>query len=156
VSMFSGFSSSSFVLGAICGVFLATFWFSAGIPIPFSTNIHEEGRTENVLVASENISVSDQSAGDTVIVDSISTSSGVWVAVREMNGREFGNVLGAVHVATPQELIIVPLLRATESGRSYAVELYRNDNNGEYAFGVNSVYIDFETGERVVGFFTTE
>jgi hypothetical protein len=79
----------------------------------------------------------------------------VWVAVREVVGDELGNVLGAVRVSGPKSGVSVPLLRATEPGRSYAVQLYRDDGNGAFDVVVNSVYVDFDTGARVVAYFTT-
>jgi hypothetical protein len=154
----SGFSSSSFVLGAICGVFLAGVWFSLGATLPFSKTSLPEVQAElpGESTATNVLMVEDQPAGDSVVIESLSVSHGVWVAVREMNGRDFGNVLGAIHVQGPQGVFSIPLLRATEPKRSYVVQLYRNDNNGNYDPAVNSVYVDFETGKRVVEFFTTE
>ncbi len=80
---------------------------------------------------------------------------GVWVAVRETSGRDLGNVLGATRVVGPHSNIEVSLLRPTEPNRTYAVELYRDDNNGAFDPAVNSVYVDFDTGARVVAYFTT-
>jgi hypothetical protein len=80
---------------------------------------------------------------------------GVWVAVRELSAGELGNVLGAVRVGGPRSNVSIPLLRATEAGHQYAVELYRDDNNGVFDPAVNSVYVDFGTGARVVVYFKT-
>ena len=80
---------------------------------------------------------------------------GVWVAVREVQGGDLGNVLGAARASGPRSNLSVPLLRATEPGHSYAVELYRDDNGGAFDPSVNSVYVDFTTGARVVEYFTT-
>lgn len=80
---------------------------------------------------------------------------GVWVAVREVNGTDLGNVLGAERVVGPHGNITVSLLRPTEPNRSYAVQLYRDDNSGNFDPAINSVYVDFDTGARVVAFFNT-
>jgi hypothetical protein len=80
---------------------------------------------------------------------------GVWVAIREVSGRDLGNVLGAVRVVGPHTSVVVPLLRATEPNRSYAVQLYRDDGDGAFDPSINSVYVDFDTGARVVEYFTT-
>lgn len=80
---------------------------------------------------------------------------GVWVAVREVQGNDLGNVLGAARAAGPRSNLSVPLLRATKAGRQYAVELYRDDNGGSFDPAANSVYVDFDTGARAVAYFTT-
>ena len=91
-----------------------------------------------------------------VTVESVTVPPpGVWVAVREMNGNELGNVLGAAWVNGPKSEVSVSLLRATKPGSSYAVQLYRDDGTGVFDSSINSVYVDFDTGTRVVAYFTT-
>ena len=100
--------------------------------------------------------MSDQAAGSAVIVDSVTVPPpGVWVAVRETGGDTLGNVLGAMRVGGPRMNVSVPLLRATEPGHTYAVQLYRDDNNGLFDPTLNSVYVDFTTDARVVVYFKT-
>lgn len=102
------------------------------------------------------VSVSDQAAGEVVIIESVTVPPpGVWVAVREVFGRDLGNILGAVRVSGPQSNISVPLLRATEPGLSYAVELYRDDGGKTFDLTSDSVYVDFATGASVITYFTT-
>lgn len=103
------------------------------------------------------VEVADQTAGEIVLIDAVTVPPpGVWVAVRETAGSDLGNVLGAARVSGPQSDILVPLLRNTLPGRTYAVELYRDDNAGLFDPGVNSAYVDFDTGARVVERFHTE
>jgi hypothetical protein len=149
-------SLPSFIVGALSGLLIALIWVSAGDmknqPVPASSieNFVDEGNESGA------ISVGGQPSGIEVFVESVTVPPpGVWVAVREMNGRELGNVLGALRVPGPQGPFAVSLLRATEPARTYAIQLYRNDNNGEYDPQVNSVYVDFDTGKRVVAYFTT-
>lgn len=114
------------------------------------------GSTKPTATESGAVSVADQSAGTRVTVESVTVPPpGVWVAVREMNGNDLGNVLGAVRVTGPRTAVAVPLLRATEAGSTYAIELYRDDGNDEFNLSTDSVYVDFATGEPVIAYFTT-
>lgn len=140
------------------GMLLAGAWFLGGPGgnFQFASPSSLATTTETSFKDSGAVSVADQHAGPDVIVESVTVPPpGVWVAVHEMNVGNLGNVLGAVRVVGPHTNISVSLLRATEPGRSYAVELYRDDNNGEFDPSVNSVYVDFDTGARVVSYFMT-
>ena len=75
--------------------------------------------------------------------------------MREVTDGNLGNVLGAARVNGPRSSISISLLRATEPNRSYAAELYRDDNNGSFDPSLNSVYVDFDTGVRAVAYFST-
>ena len=150
------FSSTSFVAGVVFGVLLAGAWFFGGAsrlipqPVPLAADTAPQTPESTAL------SVGNQSAGDTVFVESVGVPPpGVWIAVREVNGNNLGNVLGAARVNSPRTAVSVSLLRATEPGRSYAVELYRDDNDGVFDPSANSVYVDFDTGARIVAYFTT-
>jgi hypothetical protein len=102
------------------------------------------------------ISVQNQSPGESVAIESVTVPPpGVWVAVREVQGTDLGNVLGAARVGGPRSNFSVSLLRATEPGHTYAVELYRDDGSGNFDLANDSVYVDFDTGQRVVAYFTT-
>lgn len=156
--MIKDFSLSSFVGGALVGVLLAGVWFFGNNATLMLMPPQQElsSTSSNTATSSDAVSVSDQQSGSAVTVDSLTVPPpGVWIAVRELERNDLGNVLGAVRVSGPQSNISVPLLRATEPGRTYAVELYRDDNNGAFAPGLNSVYVDFTTGSRVVVYFKT-
>ena len=143
------------------GMSLAYAWFSSGgsslIPIssyPFVATT--TGITSQQIPESGVVSAAGQPAGDSVVVESITVPPpGVWAAVREVNGNDLGNVLGAARVNGPRSSVVVPLLRATESGRPYAVELYRYDGNDSFDLASLSVYVDFNTGAPAVAYFTT-
>ena len=148
----------SFVAGVMLGALLVGAW-SLGDGTLFTTRLPSASlatTTASALPDSGAVAVADQSSGDTVIVESVTVPPpGVWVAVREVQAGDLGNVLGAVRASGPRSTLSIPLLRATEPSHSYAVELYRDDNNGAFDPSVNSVYVDFATGARVVSYFTT-
>ncbi len=156
--MMQRFSMGSFVAGVMLGALLVGAWLLGGadgltFPASFSPS---STTTESALLESGAVSVADQPSGENVTVESVTVPPpGVWVAVREANGSDLGNVLGAARVVGPHSAVVVSLLRPTEPSRSYAVELYRDDNNGAFDPSINSVYVDFDTGARVVAYFTT-
>lgn len=152
------FSSNSFVAGIMVGVLLAGLWFLGGDATSriSALSLSQATTTDVTVLKSNSISVVNQPAGDTVIVESVTVPPpGVWVAVREVTGSDLGNVLGAARVSGPRSNVSIALLRATEPGRAYAVQLYRDDDNGSFDVAVNSVYVDFDTGARVVAYFKT-
>jgi len=155
--MMQRFSTSSFVIGVMLGIILAGAWFlGKDSPIlPVSSFLADNDKGESLPV-SGSIVVADQAAGPEVVVKSVAAPVyGIWVAIREVDEKDLGNVLGAARVSGLQTNIIVSLLRATEPSRPYAVELYRDDNNGAFDPSANSVYVDFDTGSRAVAYFKT-
>ncbi|MFZ1987522.1 MAG: hypothetical protein WAV21_00610 [Minisyncoccia bacterium] len=103
------------------------------------------------------VSVQDQKAGTTVEVESISiaATANLWVAVAETDSEEITRVLGAARVVSGAGKIEINLLRATIPNTSYAVVLYRDDGDQIFDLYKDSVYIDFESGKRVVVPFKT-
>jgi len=149
-------------LGAfIIGMLLASAWFlesrlpGAGSASPITST--STAATSSLATATTGIlAVHDQSAGSTVFVDSVQVPSpGVWVAVEELRDGSLGNILGAARVTAPATGVTVNLLRATVPGAAYAVVLYRDNGDGEFDGKTDSIYVDFNTGERVVALFKT-
>jgi hypothetical protein len=143
------------VLGFLCGIVVAALWFTThgaepaqkAAPVATSTS---QTNSENAVV------VHDQAAGGHVVVDSVNVPPpGVWVAVAEMRGGTVMNVLGVGHVFGPATDVSVRLLRDTIPAQSYAIVLYRDDGDGQFDLHKDSVYVDWNTGERVVALFKT-
>ncbi len=106
--------------------------------------------------ASGAVSVADQAAGDSVLIESVTVPPpGVWAVVHEYDGAERGNALGAERVHGPVSHVVVPLLRSTVPGMTYAVVLYRDNGDGVFNLADDSVYVDFDTGQPVVAPFKT-
>lgn len=137
------------------GILLTGAWFFSDTFTPASSPSSSVG-TATEKQEGGSVSVVSQSAGDTVVVESVTVPPpGVWVAVREVADDELGNVLGAIRVKGPRSNVSIPLLRATEPGRTYAIQLYRDDAGGVFDVTANSIYVDFDTGTRVVTHFKT-
>lgn len=124
---------------------------TTGTTISASTNIFADNSKSGAA------SVTNQAPGNTVFVQSVTVPPpGVWIAVREISGKELGNVLGAQRVHGPLSNITVTLLRDTKPNKTYAIELYRPGAKGSgFDPKANSVYIDFDTGKSVIVPFTT-
>lgn len=156
--MTNHFSMSSFVTGIMFGVLLVGAWFFGGniVSVPWQSSVDLATNTEPLPQGSGVISIIDQPSGSVVIVESVTVPPpGVWVAVREMHGSSLGNVLGATRVNGPRTNVSISLLRATEPGRPYAIELYRDDGTDIFDLSTLSVYVDFDTGARVIAYFKT-
>ncbi len=148
------------LIGAIAFVFgiaIATLWFT-GIDLHIQKDTEEtsttttSGFTKNTI--DDVLAVRDQPAGARVLVDSVSIPTpGVWVVIVEMRGDDLGNILGAARALGPVADLSVDLQRATVSGDSYAVVLYREDGDGEFNYQKDSVYIDWNSEKRVVALF---
>jgi hypothetical protein len=154
--MMKDFSTRSFAAGFLSGAALTVAWFLIGNAITLPVSSLSMATSTPAAPESGAVFVTAQPAGDTVIIDSVTVPPpGVWVAVREVRGGELGNVLGAARASGPRSNFSVPLLRATEPDRPYAIQLYRDDADGVFDLEKNSVYVDFDTGARVVASFTT-
>lgn len=145
---------TGFMVGAVC---IAAWFVGTDTPLAlFPSSEIPATTTKKTYTDSGAISVADQVSGTLVTIESVTVPPpGVWVAVREMQGDDLGNVLGASRVSGPQSNISISLLRATEPGFSYAVQLYRDDGNGEFDLATDSVYVDFATGAPAVARFAT-
>lgn len=154
------FSSVSFVAGIMVGVLISGAWIASSngdfssLRYAFNLSTSTPSRAEADTRGSV-VSVADQPAGDSVLVASVNAPVPVWVAVRELSGRDLGNVLGALKVGAPKTEVSVPLLRGTLPGRTYAIELYRDDGEGDFDPARYSVYVDFDSGSRIVAYFHT-
>ena len=150
----------SAVIGFVLGIGAASAWFLGirlpSLPLPETGSAPIEAGDDVLAAPSAALSVLDQRAGMTAVVESVTVPPpGVWVAIHELRGTELGNVLGAARVRVPSSNIVVELLRGTEGGERYAAALYRDDGDDLFDRNADSVYVDFDTGERVAAPFST-
>ncbi len=153
-------SIPSLSLGLVIGIALTSAWFFGGVKIqtadePVLNQISTSAPFQSSTSGA--VAVNNQSAGDSVLVESVTVPpTGVWVAVREIRtNHSLGNVLGAARASSPHSNLIVPLLRATAPNRTYAIELYRDGGSDQFDLSKDSVYVDFDTGSRVIVYFKT-
>ncbi len=140
------------------GMLLAGAWFLDGTSFSLFSQLPQNISANESQQSSESgaVSVANQPAGSAVAIESVTVPPpGVWIAVREMNGDMLGNVLGAARATGPRSQFTVSLLRATEPGLTYAVELYRDDGDNVFDLSSDSVYIDFMTSRPAIAHFTT-
>jgi hypothetical protein len=95
------------------------------------------------------VSVKDQSASDTVKLDSVTFgASGGWAVVHEMEGEFLGRALGARRFDVGTVVGEVPLLRNTVAGKLYQVVLYADNGDKEFSL-VNDK--PFVVDDKMVG-----
>jgi hypothetical protein len=88
------------------------------------------------------ISVKDQSASDTVKLDSVTFGAGGgWAVVHEMEGEFLGRALGARRFDAGTVAGEVPLLRNTVSGNLYQVVLYADNGDKEFSMQNDTPFI---------------
>ncbi len=88
------------------------------------------------LVTGEgSIEVSDQTASDTVLLGSITFPADEgWIGVRDYEGGQLTGLLGVARWNKEEGLVpvVVPLLRSTEAGNTYAVVFYSDNGDKEF------------------------
>lgn len=96
------------------------------------------GVDATVQLAGETVTVSDQAAGDTVAIDSVSVAKPTWVAIKDTNGW----VLGAELINQSEEDASVTLLRATKPGDVYQAVMYVDDGDQTFDLHKDSLVTD--------------
>lgn len=111
--------------------------------------------SETVTAIGVTVDVSNQKAGNFVLVDQVKVDAESWVAVRDWSVAGYGRILGARRVPSGESaLVTVDLLRATEAGKTYAVVLYRD--NGDKQFDHKTDLLLETNGRIVSGAFDAE
>ncbi len=102
------------------------------------------------------VTVVDQAPGMEVHVASVDVPApGVWVAVQPVTEFGVGNVWGAARTRDARTDVVVPMVLPTLPHSDYVIVLYRDNGDDVFDRATDSVYIDFETGERVETRFAT-
>lgn len=99
-------------------------------------------------------SVVDQSAGGVVYISSLTFPKESWIAVREDNNGELGNILGAQRYPAGTQTGVVTLLRNTNAGQTYYAVIYLDDGDGEFDHKKDTLLVDSE-GDAPAAIFRT-
>lgn len=123
-----------FILGFIVGVLVVVMIQNIRSASDKSNGDKKLGDDKNGIVIEEAVaSVSNQNAGDTVLVSSITVPKVSWVAVRENNFDVMGRILGAKKLQPGEyEGVLVELLRPTTAHVMYAIVIYEDDEDGVF------------------------
>lgn len=81
------------------------------------------------------IEVDDQAAGDAVQLKSVTFPADAgWIGVRDYNNGQMSGLLGVARWNKDEGLspVVVPLVRATEAGKTYAVVFYSDNGDKEF------------------------
>ncbi len=111
-----------------------------------SGNASQSTTAYTVATTTEAVSVSNQPAGMSVTVASVSVNQRDWIAIRDASGRTLGAALFSAGVHTN---VTVPLLRATVAGERYQVLLYVDDGSKQFDLHKDALLIG--TGGAVIG-----
>ena len=147
-----------FLSGAALGVLLGVggFFLNTTSILSLPTETVSEAALETPE-SSGLLSVRNQAAGHMALVDSVRVyPPGGWVVIHEVTtSNDLGNALGAVRVRGDTAPVAIELLRETLPNHSYAAVLYRDDGDDNFSLVGDSIYVDFDTGTRIVSPFKT-
>lgn len=90
-----------------------------------SEQTDETASGNTVQLAGETVTVSDQKAGASVAVDSVSVVKPTWIAIKDTNGW----VLGAELINQSEDNASVTLIRNTKPGETYQAVMYVDDGD---------------------------
>ena len=123
-------------------------------------DVGDEGKVSNVLgqlpeVGSASMLVSEQAAGNEVLVERVSMHDTGWIVVHEVINGHISNALGATRRDAGEHTdVTVSLLRNTEPSGSYVVVLYSDNGNGTFEISLDLPIVD-ESGEALIQAFNT-
>ncbi len=128
----------AFLVGLVIGLGAYFVWDNQGNIAdrgPKDTGQSEEGDpTDTIVMESKNsVSVSDQLAGFTVQIDTVTLAKDGWIVIAEDVDGEPLYLLGASRRdAGTYENVGVELLRNTEEGNTYYAVIYTDDGDKEF------------------------
>lgn len=99
--------------------------------------------TVKINVGSADLKISDQAAGSSITIDRVTypTSTG-WIGVRDYENGQMTGLLGVARWSEGEGLspAVIPLMRTTVAGRTYAVIFYSDNGDKEFSLA-NDVQI---------------
>lgn len=109
-----------------------------------SEYLNNVGTTTSSLDSKILISVQNQKAGSSVVVDTISVKNISWAVITEDIAGKPGRILGAQKVLPGEIKTQVDLLRETVSGNTYHAIIYQDDGDGKFDFKVDSPILNVD------------
>jgi hypothetical protein len=149
----------SFIAGLVVG--LAGYWLidrRQGDIIDqtaLKANNNTASTTALVMQGDNGLSVQNQSAGRTVMVDQIVLKNPGWVAIHDNVNGQPGRILGAQLFDSGKSSGSVELLRATMNGISYIAVLHNDDGNYKNFNPKTDTPLMNSTGAMIMATFTT-
>lgn len=120
----------AFLAGVLLGGGATWLWFSGPASV-VERPLEDADAPPSALT--ESVSVSNQSAGITVSVDSVTLAASSWVAIHENEGGQPGNILGAQRFDAGEHTGTVDLLRGTVPGGLYFAMIHRDNGDGAFS-----------------------
>jgi hypothetical protein len=143
---------------------------STSTAVTTQTDTSDTGSTENIKTggdvttptvrtndmtasaAGETITVLDQPAGPNAIVAEVTLTKPSWVVIRDTRGW----ALGAAWFSESQKSIVVPLLRNTETGKTYEAVIYTDDGDKKFSLHASDMLVTGTAGAPVSSTFTAK
>jgi hypothetical protein len=120
-----------------------------------STSMSQTAASGSMANGTTAVTVSDQKAGNTVVLSNINLPVGEWVAVRDNFVGKPEYILGAAYFAAgSQNNIELHISRATVPGTSYQIVLFKDSAN--HSFNYTSDNLVNGNGNPVVAVFTAQ
>ena len=127
-------------MGLVLGV-LITWAFFTDTPSRIETSTIEipnldlsgTATTSRTSGGTSSLSVPDQPAGTTVVIDRADVAEGQWVVIHEERLGGLGNVLGAARFIGDAKAGAVELLRGTRADALYYVVIYADNGDGSFS-----------------------
>lgn len=142
------FGAQVLIVGLIAGFLIGWFWHKNTSEIKVSDEAQKSSMASNsatsttpvpeiiykTIEAPAFVSVDDQRAGGLVFIKHVEAKKPTWIAIRDVEDGEIGNILGAEMITGETDDVPVTLLRQTEAGEKYSVFLYQDEGDGEFDF----------------------
>jgi len=116
------------------------------------TDIYLKTTPNTLLNEGYSFSVTDQSAGGVVYVSHLVFAKDAWVAVREDDNGQLGNVLGAHWYPAGEHSGAIELLRNTQPEKKYYVVIYVDNGDKKFDFKKDALLVN-ESGDATASIF---
>lgn len=145
------------IIACVVGIGIGWLVFTPSIPSSAEEKTEETSSVPLVLLMGNGLIVEEQSAGNSVVVKSVSMAQAGWVAIHEDAGGVPGKVLGARWFPQGESSGTIELLRPTVENTKYYAVLHSDNSDKEgriFDSKVNLPLLD-ESGKQMFVTFMT-